>query len=610
MSRCPKCRALTADADHYCRRCGTRLDQPPQAVGLRIFWLLLVGLAAGAAFLFWVTPERSLSPLPSPQPADPGEEIPQTAPLAALPAASKPSAQAALLPFPSVWVRVSDASGREIAALPAPVVGAGWVALPRQEVLGGALWEAELPDGQRVPISAGVQADTDVVGLWQLDAIGDLRPPPLAAWEPGAPIVWRPLASDDLFPVRLQEGCTPLIHFEHCPGGAAPATTGILLQDQRVVGWTFDKRPSGHFLWTSATGDRLQPTLRVNDFYRLSFEDGREERLLLAMENADLTTAERLAALADAFGRDPRLADTEQRALFDEAPARARLHQLVDILLANGQALTVADSFESRILAQIADPALIGKVATAGLTAYGAAYALTLMEEVLYWSPAGGQADGLEVLYHDVAVQALKSLAAEEDVAALQVRLPPLSERFSDSAAIYLFRVEAALLAGEIALADDLLAAGTYPAALQERATALAARIDEAAALAEGILIPFTPGSTVIETEARLNGLLRQLFVVDTGATLTTIPTAAAERLGLSAGAARRRQVTTAGGTVTAWEARLESVILADVAVTDLTVLVLDIPDNPDLGLLGMNFIRNFEMDLDNQKGQLVLRPR
>ena len=59
-----------------------------------------------------------------------------------------------------------------------------------------------------------------------------------------------------------------------------------------------------------------------------------------------------------------------------------------------------------------------------------------------------------------------------------------------------------------------------------------------------------------------------------------------------------------------AWEARLDSILLEDATVADLTVLVLDIPNQPDLGLLGMNFIRNFEMDIDNQKGQLVLRPR
>jgi clan AA aspartic protease (TIGR02281 family) len=575
----------------------------------RLFWLALGGVIAVVALIFWATPDQRI-PTVQPLPTRDAFELDR---LTALPtkerAPSQPEPRPAPVAFPSVWVRISDAAGREIAALPAPVVGLGWVALPRQEVLGGALWEAELPDGQRVSISAGVQADEDTLGLWQLDEIGALTPPPLAAWESQEPLFWRPLISDDLFPVTLGE-CSHQTHFAHCLDTAAPVTTGILLQQGHVVGWTFDKNPPGRFLWTGVAGDNLQPTLRVADFYRLSFADGREEQLLLAMENEYLTTAERLTALTEAFGRDPRLSESEQGELFDEAPARARLHQLVDILLANGQAAAVADSFESRLLAQLNDPDLCAKVAAAGMEAYGGTYALTLIDEVLSLSPEGVDTTALVALYRKLALQTLKTLVADQAMEELLTLVEALTERFGDDAAIYLYRVEAALLAGDLSLARDLLAAGSYPDDLLDRATALAARIDEAFSLSGAISIPFTPGSGTIETEARLNGLLSQRFVVDTGATFTTIPSATADLLGLSSGSARRRQVTTVGGLVTAWESRLESIVLEDQAVTDLAVLVLDIPDNPDLGLLGMNFIRNFEVDLDNQKGRLILRPR
>jgi clan AA aspartic protease (TIGR02281 family) len=279
------------------------------------------------------------------------------------------------------------------------------------------------------------------------------------------------------------------------------------------------------------------------------------------------------------------------------------------MLLANEQAAAVADSFEGRVLAQLADVDLSAKVASAGATAYGGDFALALLEEALFWSPEGAFTEALEGVYHKQSLQLLRTLAETGAVEEMQQRLAQLAERFDDSAAIYLYRVEAALLAGDTVLARELLAAVSYPESLQDRAAALGARIDEATALAEGILIPFTPGSGAILTEARLNGLLSQPFLVDTGATLTTIPTATADRLGLSSGSARHRQVNTVGGVVTAWETRLESIVLEDTVVTDLTVLVVDIPDTPELGLLGMNFIRNFEVDLDNQKGELVLRP-
>lgn len=611
MSRCPKCRALSGEEDRYCRRCGTRLDLPPRGGLLRRYWPVLAGGALLFFLVYWTTtPQRRVASIPpvsthdstdvSSVVAEPQDNLPTPRPVSDEVAGT----------LPTVWVRIRDIAGREIAALPAPVVGRGWVALPRQEVLGGTEWEAELPDGRRVAILAGVQADGDAVGLWYIDEVGDMTLSPLAAWDPQLALSWRPLASDDVFPIANQEGCAHQALFELCPDPALLATTGVLSQGGSVVGWTFDKAPEGRFLWTGASGDNLQPSLRVSDFYRLSFADGREEQLLLAMENSNLTTAQRLVALAGAFGREPRLTPAEQGERFAEAPALALVHQLVDTLLANGQAAAVADSFEGRLLAQLGDLELSGKVITAEIEAYGGVPTISLMDELFYWTPEETDTARLEALYHKVALQTLRELVDADAVDDLYTRLSDFSQRFPDSPAIYLYRVEAALLAGDTALARELLAAGTYPSDLQDRATALAARIDETFAEAEGILIPFTPGSPVIETTARLNGVLSQRFLVDTGASLTTIPSATADRLGLSPGSARHREVTTAGGVVTAWEAQLESIVLEEAVVNNQIVLVMDIPDNPNLGLLGMNFIRYFEMDLDNQKGQLMLRPR
>jgi predicted aspartyl protease len=42
----------------------------------------------------------------------------------------------------------------------------------------------------------------------------------------------------------------------------------------------------------------------------------------------------------------------------------------------------------------------------------------------------------------------------------------------------------------------------------------------------------------------------------------------------------------------------------------DIRAIVLDMPDRPELGLLGTNYLGRFDMDLKPEEGTLVLTPR
>ena len=41
-----------------------------------------------------------------------------------------------------------------------------------------------------------------------------------------------------------------------------------------------------------------------------------------------------------------------------------------------------------------------------------------------------------------------------------------------------------------------------------------------------------------------------------------------------------------------------------------MTATVLDLPGQPDTGLLGMDFLGRFRIDLDVERGWLLLEPR
>jgi len=94
---------------------------------------------------------------------------------------------------------------------------------------------------------------------------------------------------------------------------------------------------------------------------------------------------------------------------------------------------------------------------------------------------------------------------------------------------------------------------------------------------------------------------------------MVTIPSAVARRLGLRAVPSYHggdRVVSTAGGPVRTREVVIDTLELGGWVESEVHALVLDIPDRPDIGLLGLNYLGRFQMDLRGDEGVLFLTPR
>jgi aspartyl protease family protein len=125
------------------------------------------------------------------------------------------------------------------------------------------------------------------------------------------------------------------------------------------------------------------------------------------------------------------------------------------------------------------------------------------------------------------------------------------------------------------------------------------------------IIVRFTPGSSQIPVTAFLNNKINQNFVVDTGASTITIPTATAEKLGLNKnGTAPIQKLVTAGGMVEAPRVTLDAIELGGWVEYNVTAFILDMPNQSGLGLLGLNYLNRFRMDLNTKSGFLILEPR
>jgi clan AA aspartic protease (TIGR02281 family) len=183
--------------------------------------------------------------------------------------------------------------------------------------------------------------------------------------------------------------------------------------------------------------------------------------------------------------------------------------------------------------------------------------------------------------------------------------------KFPNDCTINLDGVEIAVKQGKWKMAEQILNLMSYPESYSYRVELLRNQIAELRALVGKIVIKFIPGSNHIPTQAIINGTVTQNFVVDTGATSVTIPKSTVEALGISIpGNAPIRKVSTAGAIITAEEITLNSITLKKNRVNNIKALVLDIPGQPNLGLLGFNFLQHFQVQINNQKGMMLLTPK
>lgn len=93
-------------------------------------------------------------------------------------------------------------------------------------------------------------------------------------------------------------------------------------------------------------------------------------------------------------------------------------------------------------------------------------------------------------------------------------------------------------------------------------------------------------------------------FLVDTGATLVSMNSTDAKRLGIDFRLGQAGAVTTASGVESAYQVKLNKVKVGDIELRDVDGLVLD-GSHPPLVLLGMSFLGQLEMQNNGQVMEL-----
>ncbi len=619
---CPKCQTSNPEGSNFCLNCGFSLVKPRTSRANWVWLALCVLIFAGMLVYVYQRLAKyesrksipSISQLAVPAPRKKSAATVKETKKAAVKVAPQTRQVSEQMRLPVGLVIIKDIAGKVINELAVPVVGDGWVALPRISCLGGAEWILKMGPAAEVRIIAGLYNDLDRVGLWHILNDIAVEGPELYPWSATAPTTWLALGSaEPPVPVKIEN---PREQGYFIEGGLSDDIDepGILIQNQRVVGWTFGEIATGAFVWNGDEGAFLRPEIRVDDFYRITFANSREEEFARAFAmGPDYRDMERLEAFANGFRFESRLTAAEVPANLQKENVVKTMRALIDSAVKTGAARQVANLFDTQILAEAGDVVLLMEVSRATAQSYGFEDGITLTESVAdQLAPLNDQdssqlANFFSELYQEWIVTLFNSGSLQGARRAHRLG----SRKLSDDPVIHLLGVQLALAENNWAEAEDLLTQREYPASLRDRVQNLRNQIAELKAQEGKIVVNFAPGSRYIPVSAVINRDTDQNFIVDTGASMVTIPRATAAYLNLAVDDRNpMRRVVTAGGVRYAPEVTLYSITIGGWEINDVKALVLDIPDQPDLGLLGLNFLQNFRVDVNTEEGILLLEPR
>jgi len=517
----------------------------------------------------------------------------------------------------TAWLSITDPWNHLVSKTSVALLGDGWFALPTRAAYAGYHWSVSR-DGGETEVAGGLWQRGETVGLWHLkSSVGKGDAPGLAPWNQSAPLQWMSLDSGlELSDVRVIVG--------RRQGDGILASTlegirenGVFLQGSTVVGWSFGPWLSEVLLWAGAPGEELMPRTDVRAFYEATFARGREEKFAEALAiPADHADLERFAALVEGFKLQPKLSVDDTPEYLRAANIVERLRSLSAQLVRGGQGAQSLAMVSDPILLEIGDITVLMNLLPAVTASQGFEAAIQKLEGVGRQLVERGGVSVPAVneahlkLYQDWA-QSLVTAQVVEEATRL---VASAKSYYPNDPYLHLLAVEIALLRLDWQEAERLLPQMEYPSQYKDRAELLARRISEMKGDEGTIVIHFAPGANRIPLAAGLNQAIRQEFIVDTGASMMTIPSATAVALHLEVlqggHHGGRRPVSTAGGVVEAYEVVIDSVEIEGWEERNVNALVMDIPDQPGVGLLGLNYLNRFKIDLQNDQGKLSLRPK
>lgn len=603
---CRKCHTNNPDSSVYCSECGALILRKTAGKQRKIPWYWILACAVVFSIVVYFIFETISK---SPQ-----SELTKDTEMASESDAMAVSSERSEPPLIVGVVTTQDLKGADLSGLVSAVLSNDWIALPVWALLGGENLAFHSAESVKIRIEKGIWKAGDPIAIWQIEKAKSWNTPELSSWKQNRPLQWRSLITkDSSIQVRITsfDRRGSFISFP-LPGDIRE--TGVFMQEGQIVGWTFPDWMEKGYLWAGSSGADLMPKIQVDQFYISVSSNCREAHFtrVLSMKNR-VPASEMLEDFAEGFRMASQFAAEDVPPQIRSQSIIMHMHSLAAELIQNGFAEDVVRILDDQVLMEALDPTLVKDAVNALVEHKDYNRALQFLERFKknMMKSKGQSLSGLDRFHAQVYKDWLRKIIDQGSYYSGMVAFEEARRAFPDDMELHLLGVEVAVAEKNWERARDLLQMRNYPLALRNWANELENTIKEIQENEEAITIRFNPGEKYIPVKVFLNGTYSLKCIIDTGATTSSIPSSAVEALKIRINQSTPvRLVSTAGGIAETYEITLKSVELEGFSVYNVEALIIDIFAYPDCGLLGHNFLNNFHIEIDNQKGILRLRKR
>jgi len=386
------------------------------------------------------------------------------------------------------------------------------------------------------------------------------------------------------------------------------------MQDGRIVGWTFPGRMDKGYLWGGPEGADLFPNVQMDQFCNSVLTRWRETHFhnVLSMDDK-IPSSIKLEAFAEGLRMDSQFSEEDVPNQLRSPTIVNHMHSFASELIKNGMARDVVQILDEHTLIEALSLALLKDAVLARVESEDHNKALQFVEKIKknIFETRGQGLSGLSQFHAELYKDWLRKILDQGSYYSGMVAFEEAKRAFPDDIELHLLGVEVAIAEKNWVRARELLQMRDYPETMRDWVGELENNIQDVQENEGAVTIRFNPGNSHIPVKVFLNGTHSFRFIIDTGATMCSIPSIAVERLRIDIDQTTPvRLISTAGGIAETYEVKLKSVELEGFCVSNLEALIIDIPGYREYGLLGQNFLNNFHIEIDNQKGILRLKKR